>query len=120
MAQEYFTAKKPVTEESQSPALTEDDEAFLKRITSADPNAASQQVVIFDERGKASGDLAGAEQVPLPVSPPAVEEQPAKATGKQSKSKHGIKSVLTSIRSSVPLYFGKVSVKPVLSKILEG
>jgi hypothetical protein len=122
MAQEYFPAQKPLTTithpEAHSPALTEDDEEFLKRITSPNPN--EQEVIIFDAKGKASKALAGADQVPLPVSPPPVEEKPAtpgkseksaRPAAKESKSRRKLSTMFTSIRSSLPVSFGKVCVK---------
>jgi len=73
--------------------------------------------VIFDEKGKARGQGPEVpEQIPLPVSPPVVEEK-AKDAGDKKKAKEEDKSkkkdrfqgFLTNVRSHIPLSFGKKS-----------
>jgi hypothetical protein len=115
MSQEYATPKNAahtlVAAEAHSPALTDADEEFLKRITSGEENDTTQQVVIYDDKGNEEALLAEAEQVALPVSPPAVEEKKTPEQAKEEKQKgigNKISSVFTSIRSNVPISFGKV------------
>jgi hypothetical protein len=122
MSQEYFTPKKAAhtlaAAEAHSPALTDADEEFLKRITSGDEETnPTQQVVIFDDKGHEEEVLEGAQQVPLPVSPPAVEESKKATPAKEKqKGKAGvgdrISGVFTAIRSNVPIPFGKVRLTP--------
>jgi hypothetical protein len=114
MAQEYFPSKSAAkTTEPHSPALTDADEEFLRRLTT-EVGESGQEVVIFD----------GADKVPLPQSPPAVEEKTRGVESKKEekkkdakdakdKKKHRLSAMLTSIRSSVPIPFGKVSRMPI-------
>jgi hypothetical protein len=87
MVLEYlpFTKKhQPAADvvEPKSPVLKEEDEAFLKRLTSEDqPLEPAQPLVVIDNQQEGKGKNAqspsvdGANKIPLPASPPAVEER---------------------------------------------
>jgi len=110
MVLEYFSLKKraktgttPAEAEAKSPVLNAEDEAFLKRITTEqqpDPNTA---VVILDKDGTVKGKNAqealmdGAQEVPLPASPPPVEE--GKTSGKKDSGK---RNYWTYLQNKVP------------------
>lgn len=96
----YFT-HRPKKQEGQaddglqSPVLNEDDEKFLEKITSDEepPPLPARPTLILDNGDQVRGeeaDLVGADQVPLPTSPPAEEpgdkgEAPADKDGKDNK-----------------------------------
>jgi hypothetical protein len=122
MVLEYLTnlkAKHGHKDDVQAqPILNDEDEKFLERITSeeAPPPLPERPVVIFDNGKKAVGKdaqialLAGANEIPLPVSPPVegdLEEgkiDESKAGSTNEKKKKDYWSYVPSIR-----YPGKVS-----------
>jgi hypothetical protein len=112
MAQQYFPsqAAHSARRDSQTPAFSEADEEFLKRLTSADehnPNAPSTEVAV----------LGGAQQVPLPESPaiasplatPAVKTKEEEKADKKAKRKSALFSFASTVKSALP--FGKKDVK---------
>jgi hypothetical protein len=120
MVLEYFSSKKgkkaasaAKVEDPKSPVINKEDEAFLRRITFQDqlPPQPAEPVVILDGGKEVKGKDAqeaimdGAHQIPLPTSPPAVEEPVASAKDSKKK-KNAYFSYIQSRVSSLP--FGKV------------
>jgi hypothetical protein len=117
MVLQYFSSKKAkkataVVEAHKAPVLNKEDEAFLKRITSDEqmPSQPTQPVVILERgeevKGKDAQDaiMDGANQIPLPASPPAVDER---VTVAKDPSKR--KAYFSYIQSRIPvLPFSKV------------
>jgi hypothetical protein len=117
MVLQYFSSKKgkkpaAVAEEPKAPVLNEEDEAFLKRITSDEqmPSQPAEPVVVLEGgeivKGKDAQDaiMDGANQIPLPTSPPPANER---TTAAKDPSKR--KAYFSYIQSRIPvLPFSKV------------
>jgi hypothetical protein len=117
MVLQYFSSKKgkkaaAAADVPKAPVLNDEDEAFLKHITSDEqmPLQPAEPVVILESGEKATGKDAqdalmdGANQIPLPKSPPPVDE---KTTTAKDSSKR--KAYLSYIQSRIPvLPFSKV------------
>jgi hypothetical protein len=120
MALEYFNnmrkSKTAVAEAPKSPILNDEDENFLKRLTSEEPAPPlpERPVVILDTGEKAVGKDAqvalmnGAEKVELPQSPPVQGESPG-AKGEESKASKKAHDYLTYVRNIPQRFASKVS-----------
>jgi hypothetical protein len=119
MAQQYFPSQAAHTatrRDSQTPAFSDADEEFLKRITSAaehDPNATSSEVTV----------LGGAQEVPLPESPavpvvvtPPVKTKEEEKAEKKAKRKSTLLSFASTVKSALP--FGKKDTKKDKDKVV--
>lgn len=98
MVLEYFKSKTKskdkaadTDDETKSPVLNADDEAFLSKIASesAAPSNRESPTIILDNGQKVKGKdaqvalMAGADQIPLPASPPELDETTGAAKQKQ-------------------------------------
>lgn len=86
----YIASKANPWQKAPAPVLTEEDEAFLQRVTSNPP--ASEPTASAQETSQEGKDaqialMDGAQNIPLPLSPTeeADKERPAAATGESNK-----------------------------------
>ncbi|KAL1981280.1 hypothetical protein VTN96DRAFT_2826 [Rasamsonia emersonii] len=93
----YITSRANPWQKAPAPVLTEEDEAFLQRVTS-NPSA-SEQTASAQETSRVGQDTQiaptdGAQNVPLPSSPTeeADRERPAAATGESNKDAEDAKA----------------------------
>ena len=98
MVLDFFTSKLAKKEEKASnpktPVLSEEDEQFLHHLTSEEtpPPLPARPIVILDDGTKVEGKdaqtalMAGADQIPLPRSPPA-EDAPVDKLDKEGAEK---------------------------------
>jgi hypothetical protein len=93
----------------ETPILSDESEEFFKLIASDDGSVISLPQEPLHSTGVQTRDLGGADQVPLPTSPPA-EDAKSKA-GKNPKGKHKAHNYFGFIQSKIgPLPFTKVTL----------
>ena len=88
-------ASQPSDKLSQSPVLSEDDEKFLKSLTSEalPPSPPSDSILIFDDGTRSSSKaekldlLDGADQIPLPNTPQETGTAEEDKVGDQTENK---------------------------------
>jgi hypothetical protein len=83
----------------ETPILSGESEEFFKLIASDDGSVISLPQEPLHSPGAQTRDLGGADQVPLPTSPPA--EDAKSKTGKNSKGKHKGHSYFGFIQSKI-------------------